>query len=90
MERKPRNERGFTLVELLITIAIMGIVSVVMIQTMTAIVLNSARNRNASVGEVELRRFAEKVRTAPYLTCGTPVHLVGVDQDWGAQTGRRD
>jgi hypothetical protein len=50
----------------------MGVVSVVMIQAMTAIVINSVRNRDASVGEVELRRFAEKARAAPYLMCGTP------------------
>jgi prepilin-type N-terminal cleavage/methylation domain-containing protein len=69
---RARPAGGFSLVEVLVTIAIMGIVAVVMIQAMTAIVINSARNRDASIGEVELRRFAEKVRAAPYLTCGTP------------------
>jgi type II secretory pathway pseudopilin PulG len=63
-----------TLIELLITVLIMGVVGIGMGGTMVAITANSSTTRDASVGTTELRRIADKVRALPYEICGSVVN----------------
>jgi prepilin-type N-terminal cleavage/methylation domain-containing protein len=66
-----RCEAGLTLVELLITLVIMGMVSVTMSATVMATVVHSSTTRDISILDTELRRFADKVRALPYHSCAT-------------------
>lgn len=60
------SARGFTLVELLITVAVLAGVGIAMgTATLTGVVASSA-NRNQAGADAELRRFVDQLRAAPY------------------------
>ena len=61
-----RGEEGLTLIELLATLAIMGIAFVVIIGGMFASVLGSDVHRKQANADAILRSFAEAVKVAPY------------------------
>jgi prepilin-type N-terminal cleavage/methylation domain-containing protein len=65
-----RETAGLTLIELLITVTILGIIATAMGGTLTATVMHSASNRDDSVLDAEIRRAIDAVRSTPYIACG--------------------
>ena len=66
------GEAGLTLVELLVTIAIMGIAFAVLVGGMGTAVLGSDLHRKQADAENILRSFAETVKSAEYVDCAQP------------------
>ena len=74
MTTRRRGERGETLVELLITIMIIG-TAVVAILAGIAVASNSSDEHKKQVGVVVvLRDYAEAVMNAPYQGCNYPIN----------------
>ena len=69
--RAPRSEAGFTLVELLLTIAILGIAVVAVVGAMMTSIQVSDLGRRQADGQTQLRAYAEAVAGAGYTTCAT-------------------
>jgi prepilin-type N-terminal cleavage/methylation domain-containing protein len=66
-------ERGFTLVEMLITVWILGAVIVTMCGAIFTMIKGSDYANRTTLAETELRRYADAVRAAPYQDCaGVP------------------
>jgi len=63
------DARGVTLVELLITVAIMGAVSTTMAAALSATVVRSADTRDRSTLDAGVRRAVDTLRAAPYRQC---------------------
>jgi type II secretory pathway pseudopilin PulG len=69
------GERGETLIELLITIAIMGI-AVISVVAAIAVASNSSDEHSKQVGVVVvLRNYAEAVMNATYQPCAAPTGI---------------
>jgi type II secretory pathway pseudopilin PulG len=69
-DRQPTvGARGETLVELLASIAIMGIVGVVLISALGTAVTSSVIDRSSARGEALLRGWAALVQRDPYRPC---------------------
>jgi type II secretory pathway pseudopilin PulG len=68
-DENARDEEGFTLVEILITVWIMGGVMVALIGALFTMSRASDMARRNTVAETELRHLAEAVRSAPYEDC---------------------
>lgn len=69
--RRATGEAGLTLVELLVTIVIMGIAFAVLVGGLGTAVLGSDLHRKQAKVENLLRTFAETVKSAPYQDCAT-------------------
>lgn len=96
MTRLDRTDEGFTLVEMLVTIALLGMAMVAIVSAIMTSIVTSDVHRKQATGETVMRGYAEQVkREAVYTSCATtyPVafsprpgyttSLVGVDY-WDA------
>ena len=63
-------EAGFTLVELLIAMAVIGIAFVALLSGMATTSASASLHRTQAVAELELRRYAELVDAEPYSSSG--------------------
>lgn len=63
------GERGESLVELLISVAILGIAVVAIVAGMATAITASDTNRKQGIVEAQLRNFAEAVTAADYVDC---------------------
>jgi prepilin-type N-terminal cleavage/methylation domain-containing protein len=72
MSRRPASESGLTLVELLVTIALMGTAFAAILAGVSGIFGDGAVHRNAALTETWLRRYAESIQAASYVACATP------------------
>ena len=71
MSRAPRGDEGFTLVEMLVAIALMGIgVAAVLSGIMTSIVTSDVHRKQAT-GETVMRGYAEEAKQVTYSSCAT-------------------
>lgn len=70
--RRCTGEAGLTLVELLVTVAIMGIAFAVLVGGLGTAVLGSDLHRKQAEVENMLRSFAESVKGGPYVPCAGP------------------
>ena len=68
-DENARDEDGFTLVEILITVWIMGGVMVALMGGLLTMTKASDMARRTTLAETELRHLAEAVRAAPYEDC---------------------
>jgi hypothetical protein len=69
--RPVRNERAYTLIEVVITVWIMGAIVVTLMGSLfTMIKANDLTNRKASL-DLELRRWTDAIREAPYQECAS-------------------
>jgi type II secretory pathway pseudopilin PulG len=66
-----RGERGETLVELLVTVVIMGSAIVALVAGVATAVASSDTHRQDSTAEGVLRSYAERVQGASYADCAT-------------------
>ena len=64
------SESGFSLIEVLIAVSIVGITFVGLLGAMATTVLSSGRHRAQAVAEVEVRRYAELVTAATWDPAG--------------------
>ena len=68
--RRPApSERGFTLVEMLITVWILGAVMVALMGALFTMVRTSSLEQQRALGETEVRHLAELVLAEPYIPC---------------------
>lgn len=68
---KLHDERGLTLVELLVTVVIMGIAFTAVLGGMFTVAVSSDIHRRQAVATVALRSFAETVKQEAYVQCAT-------------------
>jgi prepilin-type N-terminal cleavage/methylation domain-containing protein len=66
------DDAGFTLVEILITVWIMGALMVAFMGALLSMTKASDVARRITLAETEMRHFAEAVKNAPYVPCATP------------------
>jgi prepilin-type N-terminal cleavage/methylation domain-containing protein len=74
MTRRPgdsEQEAGFTLVELLLTVAILGVGMLVIVGGMMTSIQVSDLGRRQADGQTQLRAYAEAVAGATYVNCAT-------------------
>jgi prepilin-type N-terminal cleavage/methylation domain-containing protein len=66
------DESGFTLVELLIAMVVMGIIVVGLLPALALGIRSGDDQRTLSTAELTLRSLAEHVKAAPYEPCALP------------------
>jgi prepilin-type N-terminal cleavage/methylation domain-containing protein len=73
LERAPApSEEGFTLVEVIVTVALISIAFVGILGAVGALVLSSVQNRNAASSEAVVRSaaaYTQSITSTPYLAC---------------------
>ena len=67
--RALRRDAGFTLVELLLTVAILGIAVLAVVGAMMTSIQVSDLGRRQAEGQAQLRAYAEAVAAVPYAAC---------------------
>lgn len=65
----PADERGATLVEVVLTVILVGLVVVTLVSALFTMTVASDRHRRLAVADAELRRYAEWLRARPYVVC---------------------
>lgn len=71
------SEGGFSLIEVLITVIIMGLGFVAILAGMATSATSAGLHRTQAVAELEVRRYAELVQAAPYSETGYTASGVG-------------
>jgi prepilin-type N-terminal cleavage/methylation domain-containing protein len=69
MRRDGARDDGLTLVELLVTVAIMGIAFSAIVAGMFMYTTSATSHRDQAEAQLQLREFAERVVVAPYVDC---------------------
>jgi prepilin-type N-terminal cleavage/methylation domain-containing protein len=65
------RERGVTLIELTVTIAIIGVAFVSLLAALTGLFMDGDQHRKSVQVETLLRRYAEQLQSATYVNCAT-------------------
>ncbi|HVT76318.1 MAG TPA: type II secretion system protein [Acidimicrobiales bacterium] len=76
--RRRSRDRGFTLIEVLVTVAIIGIAFVVFVAGMGIAITSADLHRKLATGQASIRNFGEAVKAAPYVDCATTTSYAGV------------
>lgn len=63
------DERGFSLIEILIAVVLLGALTVGMVGSLYTLTYVSGQQRSISVAEAEGRRLVEQIRAHQYVTC---------------------
>jgi Tfp pilus assembly protein PilV len=79
------DERGETMIELLLAVVIMGLVVVALVGALVTSVLVSDRHRKQATAASYARDYAEAVEAAPYANC-TPAPYTSVGPTWSGYT----
>lgn len=72
MRTRGAAERGETLIELIVAVAIMGAAVVVLLGALAAAVANATRQKAEATGQTVLNAFAEQAREVDFIPCATP------------------
>jgi prepilin-type N-terminal cleavage/methylation domain-containing protein len=75
--RPASSERGFTLIEMLIAVWIIGAILVAMVGGLFTMIRASDLSRRQALVESEVRRYAEAIRAAPYHACAASTGSAG-------------
>ncbi|HVV37189.1 MAG TPA: type II secretion system protein [Acidimicrobiales bacterium] len=76
--RRRSRDSGFTLIEVLVTVAIVGIAFVVFVAGMGIAITSADLHRQLATGQASIRNFAEAVKAAPYVDCASTTSYAGV------------
>src|SRR5689334_12360936 len=71
MVRQQRSDAGVTLIELLVTVAILGIAFGTILTGVSGMYDTNDRDRKLAYAETWVRRYAEDVDAATYVPCAT-------------------
>ena len=71
-ETDARGQRGETLIELIVAVAIMGTSIVVLVAALAAAVANATRQKTDAKGQSVLNTYAERATRVPFIPCATP------------------
>ena len=69
--RSGDSQSGVTLVELLVTVAIVGVAFVAIVSGMFTYTASATAHRHQADTQLQLREWAERVTVAPYVDCKT-------------------
>jgi prepilin-type N-terminal cleavage/methylation domain-containing protein len=69
--RAERSEAGVTLIELMVTISILGIAFTALLASLMGVFSFGEQHRKLAVGETLVRRYADSVNNATYVDCAT-------------------
>jgi type II secretory pathway pseudopilin PulG len=75
--RRARSEAGLTLIELILTISLMGVAFAAILGGVAGVYSDGATHRNAALVETWLRRYAESLDAAAYVACATTTSYNG-------------
>ncbi len=67
-----REETGETLVEILVSSTLLGIIGIGIIGSIASVLISTDIDRKASQSEVIINSFAAAVQRAPFQTCASP------------------
>jgi prepilin-type N-terminal cleavage/methylation domain-containing protein len=70
--RPARSEAGVTLIELMVTISIIGVAFTALLAALMGVFTFGEQHRKHAVGETLVRRYADSVNNATYVSCATP------------------
>jgi prepilin-type N-terminal cleavage/methylation domain-containing protein len=70
-DENARDEEGFTLVEILITVVLIGLIMVTFMGALFTMVRTSDVNNRTTQAEAELRSYSEALRAYPFKKCWT-------------------
>ena len=71
LSRSLGNQEGTTLIEVLITVAILGIAFVSIMGGMGTAIISSALHRHQATGQAGIRSFVEAIKKDTYVECAT-------------------
>jgi prepilin-type N-terminal cleavage/methylation domain-containing protein len=83
----PRSDAGVTLIEVLVTISIMGIAFTALLGALIGIFQTGDTHRKVAVSETLVRRYADAVDTAPYVDCAEPTDYAAAVSEEPPPTG---
>jgi prepilin-type N-terminal cleavage/methylation domain-containing protein len=84
--RAPRDEHGFTLVEMLLAVAILGLGVVTVLGGMMTSITSADVDRSAAVAAGAVRAYAEAVAGDAYSSCATSYPATGFTAPAGYST----
>ena len=72
-----REETGETLVEILVSSTLLGIIGIGIIGAIASVLISTDIDRKTSQSEVIINSFAAAIQRAPFQTCGSPAGYNG-------------
>jgi prepilin-type N-terminal cleavage/methylation domain-containing protein len=72
MSRRTERDDGLTLIELLVTVALMGAAFAIIVTGMLSYVSTGIQHRSAATVQLELHKYADLLSALSYQTCATP------------------
>ena len=72
-----REQTGETLVEILVSTTLLGIVGIGIIGAIASVLISTDVDRKSSQSEVIIRSFAAAIQRAGFVTCGSPGDYAG-------------
>ena len=73
--KKRCEQTGETLVEILVSTTLLGIVGIGIIGAIASVLISTDIDRKSSQSEVIIRSFAASIQRAPFRTCATPANF---------------
>jgi type II secretory pathway pseudopilin PulG len=80
--RPVRNERAYTLIEMTITVWILGAIMVTLVGSLLVMVKSSDQTNRKAMVDQELRRFADAIRALPYEPCAGSSAYTGLSNPY--------
>lgn len=84
---QPSSERGFSLIEVLMAVVILGMTSTTMMGAIFATERSSQLQRASALADAEMRRFADWVQQRDYTPCADPMGMVSTRTAQGFYVG---
>ena len=82
-----RSEHGETLVEILVTVAILGLAATALLGALGTVTSASSLHRHQATAEIAIRDYAEAVRAVGYRDCGAPTTYGAADVGFAPPSG---
>ena len=82
-----RDERGETLVEIVVAVAILGLAATVLVGALGTVTSASSLHRHQATAETAVRTYAEAVRAVGYRDCRAPLTYAAADVGFAVPAG---